>query len=682
MIQPGQIDYQKQLDSLKDLPVNEQSIEYLTELSRNPGSPFVRFLVESRLEQLTKALQNQAGAQAQQAQENSPQGTISDKIQQAAGLAALQSGQQRQAAEQMQEQASQAQMPVPQGIAQPQTQSEPDYGVASAPMDSEMFNFAPGGIVTFANPEKEKKQLVKDEEQERLRKQTEMYVLAAQEAAKQRALDEQAAAAAAPSAPPAPPAPPPEEKTSMAGNLLRGIVNPLMSGIKSGFQQTTDYGKLKAQRDEATPGFFEQLTPTERAARLKQTKELNAQLGQVGNAPAPAAPASAPTPGGIPTVLNKPASVSEAQATMLAGPQAAVPPSAPPPPPPPAVNTGIATGKPKPPPAPAAPAAPGAAPAAPTGIAATLAAMQNMPQQVAFNKAIEDARKASEGTTREQKIADELALQKALGVGTFEQQQMKMYEDNKARQDKIEAGRGQRDFLAQLATYARPGANWSQVAERDIASKAAALLEDQRFADSQNKLLMDIQRTAEERRVGTATSIRAAEALEKKTKQEMLTFIMKEMGVNLQVAQKILGDTLNAQVNMRGQDFQRQVGMANVDAKVEIAGMKADIAAEKLKATLGSMDTANKIKLSNSEPYKKLEARIAGLDQQIKYQTNPDGTPKNPEKMGKLKTDLADLKTQQATLAANILGTGGGISTLPQSTSTAGTKVIDFSKIK
>ena len=61
-----------------------------------------------------------------------------------------------------------------------------------------------------------------------------------------------------------------------------------------------------------------------------------------------------------------------------------------------------------------------------------------------------------------------------------------------------------------------------------------------------------------------------------------------------------------------------------------------------------------------------MDARIAGLDQQIKYQTNPDGTPKDVEKMGKLKTDLADLKTQQATMATNILG-GGGISTLPAS---------------
>lgn len=634
MIQPGQIDYQQQLDSLKDLPVNAQSIEYLTGLSRNPGSPFVRFLVESRLEQLTKALQNQAGSQAQQAQEASPQGTISDKIQQAAGLAALQAGQQRQAAQQMQSQASQAQMPVPEGIAQPQVQPEADYGgVASAPVDSEMFNFSPGGIVAFANPEKEKKQLVKDEEEERLRKQTEMYVAGAQEAAKQRAIDTANV-------------PPKEVSTEDAA-----------VGMSTGPAKVNPLSRMLLDPLKAAASGISSLVsrPTPQTMMLDK-----------GEAPA-AAPMTAPAV----APANRPA-VSEAQATMLAGPQAAVPPSAPPPPPPPVKNTGIATGKPPAPPAPGGP---------PTGIQATLAAMQNMPQQVAFNKAIEDARKSTEGTTREQKIADELALQKALGVGTFEQQQMKMLEENKARKEKTDAGRGQRDFFAQLATYSKPGANWSQVMERDIASKSAALLEDEQFANSQNKLLTDIQRTAEERRVGTANSIRAAEATEKKTKQEMLTFIMKEMGVNLQVAQKILGDTLNAQVQMRGQDFQRQVGMANVDAKLEIASVKADMAAQKLAATLAGADTANKIKLSNSDPYKKLEARIAGLDQAIKYNSNPDGTPKDAEKVGKLKTDLADLRTQQATLAANILG-GGGIGTLPQSTSTTGTKVIDFSKIK
>jgi len=621
MIQPGQIDYLKQLNSLKNLPASKESVQYLTGLLRNPSSPFEKFLVDSRLQQLTKALDNQIGTQAQEA---SPKGTITDSIEQAAGLAALQSAQQRQAAEQMQQQASQPRMPVPEGITQPQAQPEAESGVASAPMDSEMFNFAPGGIVTFANDVKEKKQLVKDEEEERLKKQTEMYIAGVQEAAKQREAD-------------APVKELPTEEPAMGMSTGPAKVNPLSRMLLD---------PLKA----AASGISGLISrPTSPPPALMFDRPEGAT-----NAPA-----------------NRPASVSEAQATALAGPQAAMPPSAPPPPPP-AVNTGINTGK---PPAPAAPAGP------PTGIAATMAAMQNMPQQAAFTKAIEDARKSVEGTSREQKIKDELDLQKTLGIGTFDKQQQQMYEDNKARQAKIEAGRGERDFMAQLATYSRPGANWSQVAERDIANKTAHMLEDQRFADSQNKLLTDIQRTAEERRVGTANTIRTAEATEKKTKQEMLNYIMKELGVNLQVAQKILGDTLQAQVQMRSQDMQYKVGMANVDAKLEIASVKADMANQKLASTIASMDTANKIKLSNSDPYKKLEARIAGLDQQIKYQTNPDGTPKDVEKMGKLKTDLADLKTQQATLATNILG-GGGIGTLPQSTSGAGTKVIDFNKIK
>lgn len=603
MIQPGQIDYQKQLDSLKDLPVNAQSIEYLTGLSRNPGSPFVRFLVESRLEQLTKALQNQAGSQAQ---ENAPQGTISDRIQQAAGVAALQSAQQRQAAEQMQQQASQARIPVPEGITQPQVQPEAEGGVASAPMDSEMFNFAPGGIVTFANPEDEKKQLVKDDGDLRKKYEREATEMSF------------------------------GQRTQFSSPEVKQMANQIRSEVQDAYLKNEQAQMLRP------------------VARPSATGDMPPALAPV---PAPAAPV---VPGGIAAI---PDAESRKLASLAANPPAAqnmnpaLQPNKNVPPPPPAVNTGINTGKPPAPPAPPGP---------PTGIAATMAAMQNMPQQAEFTKAIEDARKSVEGTSREQKIKDELDLQKTLGIGTFDKQQQQMYEDNKARQAKIEAGRGERDFMAQLATYSRPGANWSQVAERDIANKTAHMLEDQRFADSQNKLLTDIQRTAEERRVGTANTIRTAEATEKKTKQEMLNYIMKELGVNLQVAQKILGDTLNAQVQMRGQDFQRQVGMANVDAKLEIASVKADMANQKLAATLAGVDTANRIKLSNSDPYKKLEARIAGLDQQIKYQTNPDGTPKDVEKMGKLKTDLADLKTQQATLATNILG-GGGISTLPAS---------------
>ena len=504
MIQPGQIDYQKQLDSLKDLPVSADSIEYLTELSRNPGSPFVRFLVESRLEQLTKALQNQAGSQAQ---ENAPQGTISDRIQQAAGVAALQSAQQRQAAEQMQQQASQARIPVPEGITQPQAQAEPDYGVASAPVDSEMFNFAPGGIVTFANPEKEKKQLVKDEEDERLRKQTEMYVAAAQEAAKQRAID----------AANAPPKEVPTEDPAMGMSGGPAKVNPLSRMLLD---------PLKA----AASGISSLVSrPTPQTMMLDK-----------GEAPT-LAPMAAPMAG--------PAADTESQklARLAANPPAAqnMNPALQPnknvlPPPPPAVNTGINTGKPPAPPAASATA----------GIETLINQMYNMPERNKFGQLINEARANMVTTPQSKLIEDELELQKTLGIGTFGKQQQQMYEDNKARQAKIEAGRGQRDFMAQLAAYSRPGANWSQVMERDIANKSAALMEDERFANAQNKLLTDIQATAEAQRVGTASTVRAAKAKEKETKEKMLDLIMRLTGEDAKIAQAILGDTLKAAVSI------------------------------------------------------------------------------------------------------------------------------------
>ena len=629
MIQPGQIDYQEQLDSLRDLPVSEESIEYLTGLSRDPGSPFVRFLVESRLEQLTKALQNQAGSQAQQAQENSPQGTISDKIQQAAGLAALQAGQQRQAAEQMQEQASQAQMPVPQGLAQPQAQAEPDYGIASAPMDSEMFNFAPGGIVTFANPEDEKKQLVKDDDLRKKyeREATEMSF---------------------------------GQRTQFSSPEVKQMANQIRSEVQDAYLKN------------------EQAKMLQPVARPSATGDMPPALAPVS------APVVPPAPGGIATI---PDAESRKLASLAANPPAAqnmnpaLQPNKNVPPPPPPLPTNV---KPSAPPAP-----PPLAPNATAGIETLINKMYNMPERNQFGKLIEEARANMVKTPQSDLIKQEQDLQKALGIGTLDTQQMKMYEDNKARQAKIEAGRGQRDFMAQLAAYSRPGANWSQVMERDIANKSAALMEDERFANAQNKLLTDIQTTAEARRVGTAGAVRAAAAKEKETREKMLDLIMRLTGEDAKIAQAILGDTLKTAVSLygydvqaRGQDLQYKANMAQANNRNEFAAAKLELAQEKLKQTIAQAGVDSRLKLSNSKPYVDLDKQINGLETRIRYATNPDGTPKDPEKMGKLTTDLADLKTRQANLATQILGGSGGISTLPQSPSTAGTKVIDYNKIK
>jgi hypothetical protein len=73
-----------------------------------------------------------------------------------------------------------------------------------------------------------------------------------------------------------------EEKTSMAGDLLRSIANPITSGLRA----TAEYGKLKEARDKARPGFFEQLTKAEKEARIAQSKELSNQMKQVGGSSA------------------------------------------------------------------------------------------------------------------------------------------------------------------------------------------------------------------------------------------------------------------------------------------------------------------------------------------------------------------------------------------------------------
>ena len=70
-----------------------------------------------------------------------------------------------------------------------------------------------------------------------------------------------------------------EKATSAAGDFMRAIANAISGGV----QRTADYGKLKSQSEEARPGFFESLTPTERAARLKQAALLRTQMGQVAD---------------------------------------------------------------------------------------------------------------------------------------------------------------------------------------------------------------------------------------------------------------------------------------------------------------------------------------------------------------------------------------------------------------
>lgn len=288
--------------------------------------------------------------------------------------------------------------------------------------------------------------------------------------------------------------------------------------------------------------------------------------------------------------------------------------------------------------------------------------MYNMPERNQFGKLIEEARANMVTTPQSKLIEDELELQKTLGIGTFAKQQQQMYEDNKARQAKIEAGRGQRDFMAQLAAYSRPGANWSQVVERDIANKSAALMEDERFANAQNKLLTDIQATAEAQRVGTASTVRAAKAKEKETREKMLDLIMRLTGDDAKIAQSILGDTLKAAVSMYGNDLQYKASMANTAANASSKAEKLAFDREKqmlrFDQNIRQIEARNQDLLNKNPDYKGYVKIRQGLEQNLNYITDEAKRAKTLEQIDGYNQKIADIATKII---------GGGISTLPAS---------------
>lgn len=110
------------------------------------------------------------------------------------------------------------------------------HGLASLPVDFAAFapdeeGMANGGIVAFAEPtEENNRSLVKD-----------------------------------------------EEATSTAGDIWRSLTG----GLKKGFENTTKYAQLREQMREAQPGFFESLTPTERASRQESVKDISRQMDEL-----------------------------------------------------------------------------------------------------------------------------------------------------------------------------------------------------------------------------------------------------------------------------------------------------------------------------------------------------------------------------------------------------------------
>ena len=649
----GSESYYKQLAALQSLPNNAASLAELTKLSNDPRSPFQQFLVQGKIDQITKNMAAQKGLQAQ-AQVGGGLPTIKQKQDQAAQLLLAQAAM-----------AGKGAMPHPMMQAQPaqnqqQDQEEPEEmpaqtaaygGIMHAPVHEHMFNFAPGGIVAFSGKDDQR---VIDE----AKNQTDAYLAGLE-------LQNQANAAPpgetsytpavgtpAPAPAPAPQAaiqaapqyqPLPPKAESTAGELFNALgLDKFRNFISENVAQhnMTD----QAQWDQK-PGMFEKLTPDQRKARLDA---MNSTL-------------SGATQGLQPRVVTDPTEIAKLEAARTGQAASAAPAGIPgivtaAPAAPGGINTGpvkppggINTGPVKPPASNIGthPGNPATSPAAalPATSEESVATKDYHDQQNARLKAEQDLLDDSKPKGRDELIKSELELQKLFHIGDYEKLTKDLLAERERRHNEDKAGRGYNDAMAQLAAFARPGARWSDVIGTDVRNKAGHQQEDKEFYDAQDKYLDAINKAAEARNEGSVSRIHAAELEQTKARHEAVKEVMKSKDMGLNAAEHYVATLTNNAVNMFGHQVQEKVGMAQAAA----ANNRADIAQQ-------NADT-QKIKaiLSTDITYKKYSELIPKLQQQLNFPNVSDEFKKGV---------AAQLKTAQdyvtnSEIKAGLLQSGG-----------------------
>ena len=200
-----------------------------------------------------------------------PQPSVKEQVEQKAGLMALQQMQQQQAAQQMQQ--PRGPMPAPAGVPQPEMQPQAMMargGLAGIPVRRDMFEYAGGGIIAFQSGGQPKYETRYDK-MNRENRET-------------------------------------EERRKREFDAFNA--------------QISDDPKQAEMREAKRR--FDALSPAEKSSeRGQQLKEFFRNVFTA----APAAVVQAPMPqlAPRPQAPSRPASVSEAQATAMAGPQAQVP---------------------------------------------------------------------------------------------------------------------------------------------------------------------------------------------------------------------------------------------------------------------------------------------------------------------------------------------------------------------
>lgn len=257
-------------ERLKDLPM--QVVQQYAN-GMNPEVPPYLALGELQRREIAQKQMAMAQGAAQ-----GPQPSVKEQVEQKAGLMAAQGLRQQQMMQQMVQ--PRGIMPVPAGIPQPEDQPEAMArgGLAAVPVRRDMFEYARGGIIAFSGEDGSE---VKSKYETRLDK---LY----------------------------------RENREAAERKQRGLE-------AFNEQLRADPAQVKMREEEQA---FKELSPAEKSA--ERGRRLKQFFADVFSSP-PAAVAQAPMATPMrpvvqaPAAPSKPVTVSEAQATALAGPQARVP---------------------------------------------------------------------------------------------------------------------------------------------------------------------------------------------------------------------------------------------------------------------------------------------------------------------------------------------------------------------
>lgn len=463
---------------VNSIPLVKESIPTLMKLANGSNPSIPGYMALGRLQQIKAMIEHSQQPQM-------PQGTVKQNLERSVANMGMMNGRQQQMQQNMMQQGITAPGPAPEGVPQPQPMPQPEQmpqmpqevmaahgGILHTRTDPGMFNFAPGGIVAFADGKK-----VEDKDKDKDKKSETLI--------------------------PDPPSP-------------VEAISALLSAIKSGV--VGQYDRMKADAEKRRE--LERAGVPLRNPDTGEATEARKITGSSGVAPyVPPADRALGLDGRV-----QMGSSNDPRSTMMGQPKpAGITGTSPPPPPPPAPAA------PRPPAA--APAAPAAAPAAAATTGQGIGALDNIAQLKQYRdaltpnneyiKGIGDKYDAAKPETFDQQkeLADTEALYKSLGIGTYGENRRKQMEQ---RAKEFEGNRMSKlDRLISLGTaFSRPGARAGDMGQRSVEMNEAEREARERFQTAQDALMNTVELADEAIRTGKATKIVATKEAYKKALQE------------------------------------------------------------------------------------------------------------------------------------------------------------------